>query len=66
MAQFSPQFNQKAEMNPQEKVRYTTDLFDLTEEQEEQSTSQKLSFFFICDRSGSMYDIRIGLVREAL
>jgi hypothetical protein len=45
---------------------FTTDAFDLEEEQTGSTSDKKIAFIFVCDRSGSMYDIRIGLVREAL
>lgn len=63
MAQFMPTF--RKETATRDKIFYTTDLFDLQEE-ETASEEQKFAFIFICDRSGSMYGIRIEIVVEAL
>jgi uncharacterized protein with von Willebrand factor type A (vWA) domain len=64
MAQFMPSFDEVTKTG--DKIEYTDDPFELTDTETTTGSSQKYSFVFIVDRSGSMWGIRIELVIEAL
>lgn len=66
MAQFIPNFRQY--VGTSDKVEFTTDPFDLIDNDSETDLNKKakLGFIFIVDRSGSMHGIKMELVKEAL
>jgi uncharacterized protein with von Willebrand factor type A (vWA) domain len=49
-----------------EKIEYTSDPFDLQDDEETEVNGKNLAFIFIVDRSGSMGGMKIELVKEAL
>lgn len=64
MAQFLPSFSTKTVTS--DKITFTTDPFDLQDDDQDDEIQNKMAFIFVVDRSGSMSGMRIALVVEAL